>query len=236
MQETEINQPATPEDNLPVTEPISETVGNPLTKQSFFTFNLGALLGTVALLGVIFLFLQQYICEIKQPALPVLPIQKASGKALSVVFVNTDTLNVHYEFVKSLRSELEAHGKKLQSEVLNEQAALEKEAAEFQSKMAANQIPEDKAKAQYEQLMQRQQNLMEKKERYTQQVAEMEMKMNILLVDSVTAFLKRFNRQYQFDYILTYKTAGEILVGNDTLDITQTVLEALNQEYRLRKK
>jgi outer membrane protein len=236
MQETENNQPTSPEEIIPAGENLSPITENQNVKPPFFTFNMGTLLGALALLGVIFMFLQQNFCKVEQPTLPVLPVQKVSGKSLSVVFVNTDSLNEHYEFVKSLRSELEAHGKKLQTEVLNEQASLEKEAAEFQSKMAANQITEEKAKIQYEQLMQRQQSLMEKKERYTQQVAEMELKMNIRLVDSVTAFLKRFNRNYNFDYILTYKTAGEILVGNDTLDITRTVLEALNQEYRQRKK
>ena len=90
----------------------------------------------------------------------------------------------------------------MQTEVLSEQAALEKEANEFQRQMAANIIPEEKAKVLYEQLMQKQQMLMEKKERYTQQVAEKEMNMNFRLIDSVTAYLKRYNRQYQFDYII----------------------------------
>jgi outer membrane protein len=52
----------------------------------------------------------------------------------------------------------------------------------------------------------------------------------------VTAFLKRYNRQYQYDYIMGYKTGGEILVSNDTLDITRSVLDALNKEYNDRKK
>jgi outer membrane protein len=77
---------------------------------------------------------------------------------------------------------------------------------------------------------------MQKKDQYTQQVAEQEMNMNIRLVDSVTAFLKRFNRNYHFDYIMGFKTGGEILVSNDTMDITRTVLEELNKEYQQRKK
>ncbi len=60
--------------------------------------------------------------------------------------------------------------------------------------------------------------------------------MNMKLVDSVTTFLKRFNRQYRFDYILGYKTGGEILIANDTLDITRSVMEVLNAEYQQRKK
>ena len=163
-------------------------------------------------------------------------VQKASGKALSVVFVNLDSLNAHYEFVKILRRDLEGTGKKLQTEVLSEQSALEKEANDFQRQVSANAISEDKAKVIYEQLMQKQQVLMQKKERYTQQVADQEMSMNVRLVDTVTTFLKKFNRQYRFDYILGYKSGGEILVANDTLDITKSVLDVLNEQYQQRKK
>ncbi|MEI6433359.1 MAG: OmpH family outer membrane protein [Bacteroidota bacterium] len=205
-------------------------------KPSFFTFNFNTLLGGLALVGLIALSFLHFSKKNENVGAPAFPIQKVSGKSLSVVFVNTDSINMHYEFVKILRRDLESSGKKLQTEVLAEQSALEKEAADFQRQMGSNLIPEDKAKVIYEQLMQKQQALMDKKERYTQQVAEQEMNMNIRLVDSVTAFLKRFNRQYRFDYIMGYKTAGEILVANDTLDITKSVLGELNREYQQRKK
>ena len=204
-------------------------------RKPFFVFNFNTLLGGLSLVGVVALLLIHLGKESPKPA-PLLPVQKSSGKSLSVVFVNTDSLNTHYDFVKVLRRDLESTGKKLQSEVMAEQSSLEKEAADFQQKVAANQIPEEKAKLIYEQLMQRQQALMQKKEKYTQQVSEQELNMNLRLVDSVTAFLQRFNRNYHFDYIMGYKTAGEILVANDTLDITATVLEALNKEYQQRKK
>ena len=123
----------------------------------------------------------------------------------------------------------ETTGKKLQNEVLSEQMALEKEANEFQQKMASHAIPEEKATVIYNQLMQKQQALMQKKDQYTQRVAEQETKMNIVLIDSVTNFLRRFNRQYNFDYILGYKYGGEVLVANDTLDITRVALDALNK-------
>ncbi|MEI7983868.1 MAG: OmpH family outer membrane protein, partial [Bacteroidota bacterium] len=147
-----------------------------------------------------------------------------------------DSLNNHYEYVKILRRDLESTGKKLQSEVLAEQAALEKEGAEFQHQVSANIISEEKAKIVYEQLMQKSSLLDQKKQRYTQQVADHEMNMNLQLIDSLTTFLKRFNRQYKFDYIMGYKSGGEILIANDTLDITKSVLDALNTEYQQRKK
>jgi outer membrane protein len=202
----------------------------------FFTFNINTVLSLILLAGLIVLYILHFSAKKETTPGLALPVQKAGGKSLSVVYVNIDSLNTHYDFVKILRRDLESTGKRLQSEVLAEQAALEKEANELQQKMSTNAITEEKAKVIYEQLMQKQQGLMQKKEQYTQRVAEQETNMNIRLIDSVTNFLRRFNRNYKFDYIMGYKYGGEILVTNDTLDITRPVLDALNKEYLSRKK
>jgi len=201
----------------------------------FFTFNLNTIPGLIALAGLIVLYILYFTGRQAENASAPVALQK-SGKALSVVFVNLDSLNIHYEYVKVLRSDLEGTGKRLQTEVLSEQSALEKEAADFQRQVAGNSIPEEKAKGIYEGLMQKQQKLMEKKDRYTQQVAEQEMGMNLRLIDTVTNFLKRYNQKYGYDYIMGFKAGGEILISNDTLDITKDVLEAINKEYQARKK
>jgi outer membrane protein len=161
---------------------------------------------------------------------------KSSGKSVRVVFVNIDSLNNQYTFVKKLKTDLEATGKRFETEILSEQAAFEKEATAFQKQVAANAIPEDKAKIQYEALMQRQQALVEKKDRYTQQVAEKEQAMHVTLLDTVTNFLKRYNRNYKFDYILGLANAGQILLASDTLDITKDVVKELNKEYQEKGK
>ncbi len=233
MQEETLETPGEAREETPLTvaaEPRSPGPG----RAPFFVFNFNTLLALILLAGLAVLYALHFRGA-KEAATP-LAVQKAPGKALTVVFVNTDSINAHYEFVKSLRAELEGTGKRLQSEVLSEQSRLEKEADDFQKKIAASQITEEKAKLEYERLMQKQQELMQKKEHYTQLVGEQEMNMNLRLVDSVTAFLKRFNRTYGFDYIMGYKAGGEILVSNDTLDITGPVLEALNREYQQRKK
>ncbi len=236
MQEENFEKPQdneVPENMLPVQENMAKPAD---AKSPFFIFNFNTLLGLVLLVGLAVLYVL-FFSRGKSSERPVqLNVQNASGKSLSVVYVNLDSLNNHYEFVKILRRDLESTGKKLQSEVLAEQAALEKEGAEFQRQVSANIISEEKAKIIYEQLMQKSSLLDQKKQRYTQQVADHEMNMNIQLVDSVTTFLRRFNRQYKFDYIMGYKTGGEILIANDTLDITKSVLDALNTEYQQRKK
>jgi outer membrane protein len=165
-----------------------------------------------------------------------LAFQKSGEKSVKVVFINIDSLNNQYLFVKKLKTDLEATGKSLEAVILSEQAAFEKEATSFQKQAAANAIPEDKAKIMYEALMQKQQALADKKERYTQQVAEKEQAMHLTLLDTVTNFLKRYNRTFKFDYILGYANAGQILLASDTLDITGDVVKELNKEYKEKGK
>jgi outer membrane protein len=203
-------------------------------KKNLFTFS--NIISIVLLIGLIVLYVLFFTSKRAEEPKASFALLKSGNKALSVVFVNIDSLNEKYEFVKILRSDLEGTGKRLQTEVLAEQSNFEKEAAEFQKQVASNSIPEEKAKMVYEALMQKQQAIVEKKERFTQQVANMELNMNLRLLDTITNFLKRYNAIYKFDYILTYKTAGDILIANDTLDITNDVLVSLNKEYKERKK
>ncbi|MCX6306208.1 MAG: OmpH family outer membrane protein [Bacteroidetes bacterium] len=236
MQEENIENPEPVQEVETVYTGISQIIEPAQNKVPFFAFNFNTLLGLILLVGLVVLYVLHFTGRNTQDTTIPLAVQKSSGKQLSVVYVNIDSINTHYEYVKILRKDLESTGKRLQTEVLAEQSGLEKEASDFQRQISANAIPEDKAKVIYEQLMQKQQALMQKKDRYTQQIGEQEMGMNLRLVDSVTAFLKRFNRQYQFDYIMAYKSGGEILVSNDTMDITKSVLEELNKEYQQRKK
>ncbi len=236
MQDENVNAPETTQEKENV---ILHQPDQPISveeKKPFFHFDLNTLLGLILLAGLVVLYVLFFQSRQKPETILPLNMENSSGKPLSVVFVNIDSLNFNYEYVKVLRGELERTGRKLQTEVLSEQSALEKEAATFQNQISANAISEDKAKIIYEGLMQKQQALMQKKDQYTQMVAEQEMNMNLKLIDSVTTFLKRFNRNYGFDYIMGFKTGGEILVSNDSLDITRQVLDALNKEYAGRKK
>ena len=211
--------------------PIEE---KPISKKRPF-FSQPTLVEYILLIGLVVLYVL-FLTSKKTESIVPLAFQKAGAKSTSVVFVNIDSLNSNYEFIKELKGDLEATGKRLQNEILSEQSAFEKEAADFQKQVAANAIPEEKAKTIYENLMLKQQALVDKKDRYTQQVADKEMKMNLTLLDTVTNFLKRYNRTYKYDYIMGLKTAGEILVANDTLDITNDVLIILNKAYQSKKK
>lgn len=232
MQEDYPNKPEGPqeqEQNFPITDPDE-------SKEKFNFFQGHLAIEMILLVGLAILYVLFFTSKKTAEPGPSLAVQKAGSKSVKVVFINIDSLNNQYIYVKKLKTELEATGKRLEAEILSEQTAFEKEATAFQKQAAANAIPEDKAKVMYEALMQKQQALADKKERYTQQVAEKEQGMHITLLDTVTNFLKRYNRTYKFDYILGYANAGQILLASDTLDITSDVVKELNKEYKEKGK
>ncbi|MDP4281232.1 MAG: OmpH family outer membrane protein [Bacteroidota bacterium] len=232
MQEENLSNPDIPKETG-MTEHAQEQNDTPSrTCKSWFTFQ--NITNLILLIGLIVLYVLFFTSG--KPSKPAMPARIAAKGTIKVVFVNIDTLNEKYEFVGNLKNDLEATGKKMQAEITSEQNAFEKEAADFQKQVNSNTISEERAKVVYQGLMEKQQLLVEKKEKYTQQVADKELEMNNRLLDTVTNFLKRYNRNFHYDYILGYKTAGEILLANDTLDITHEVIDALNKDYKKKAK
>jgi len=235
MQEEITNKPGEIQENQAIEPGREETGMQSAPKHPFFVFTINTVLGLVVLLGLVILYILVLTKKESQVQLP-MAVQNSKGKALNIVYLNLDSLNTKYELVKNLRKDLEATVNRLQSELKKDEAGLQKDGADFQEKVQSKAISEDKAKQIYEILMKRQQDLLEKKDRYTQMMTQQQLVMNQRLSDSLTNFLRRFNKIYRFDYIMGYKTEGEILVANDSLDISRTIIDAINKEYMDRKK
>ncbi|MCX6281070.1 MAG: OmpH family outer membrane protein [Bacteroidetes bacterium] len=235
MQEEIVNKPEEIQENSTIEKPGTTEISQQAAKHPFFVFTINTVLGLLLMVGLVILYVIVLTKKESQVQLPA-ALQNSKGKALSVVYLNLDSLNLKYELIRNLRKDLESTVNRLQSELKKDEESLQKDGADFQQKVQANAISEDKAKQIYEILMKRQQALLEKKDRYTQMMTQQQIAMNQKLTDTLTCFLKRFNRSYRFDYIMGYKSEGEILVANDTLDITRTILDAINKEYLERKK
>ncbi len=166
-------------------------------------------------------------------------LNKGEADTLSghrIAYIHTDSILAHYDFVKAKADELAEKAKKFDADITRRQKELEKEVAYFQESVKKNALSEKSAQEIYGQLMQKQQGIMELKDRYQQELAMDEANINAILVDTVTSMLKRFNKDLQFDYILGYNKNGNIFYTNPQLDITNDVLEILNNEYKAANK
>ncbi len=195
-------------------------------------FNLFGMLGFLISLALIIILLFTHRSHEKNGSKDVLAAQKAHGSSMAVAFVNTDSVLTHYDLVKKMSDDYKAKYKRLEGELNAKQSAFEKDASYFQEQVQKKALSDQSAQEIYQQLMVEQQKIAELKQKYSMEMAQNEMEMNVSVLDSVMNFLKRYNTKYKYDYILGFTKTGNILYANDTLDITKDVIRELNAEYK----
>lgn len=196
---------------------------------------LSLILSALSLLGVVVLFILHFTgAGTKSRSSLDNKAISAPNSGNTVAYIHTDSILKNYELVKDFASKLEVKTKKFAETIESKQSEFEKEAAYFEESVKRNQLSEKSAKEIYQQLSQKQQSIMEMKDEYQRELANDEYMINSLLVDTVTNFLKRYNKDLKFDYILGYNKNGNIFLTNDTFNITNQVLVELNKEYKAK--
>lgn len=192
-------------------------------------------LSIIAIVGLVVLFVMEF-SDKDEPeensSVMALPVSSAGTN--SIVFINSDLILEKYELVNKMATQLENDRKKKDADFVAKQSAYEQDAQYFQQQVQQQSISEQSAQVIYDQLMAKQQELMVLQEQYTAELAQKEYNMNLVLLDSVRNYVSRLNKKYNYDYILSYNTAGNIILAKDTFDITLPVLEGLNMEYEKR--
>ena len=193
------------------------------------------ILSVVAIIGVVFLFVTEFADNDKQEEPQhVLTMPVSSAGSNSIVFINSDLILEKYLLVNKMATQLEKERQNKDADFAAKQKAYEQDAQYFQEQVQQQAISEQSAQQIYEQLMIKQQELYELQEQYTAELAQKEYTMNLVLLDSVRNYVTRLNKKYNYDYILSFNTAGNIILAKDTFDITLPILEGLNMEYNER--
>jgi len=155
-------------------------------------------------------------------------------KEHKIAFVNVDSLLKKYKFYEVLEQKLMDKQKSLESDLNRKMAAFEKEAQEFQRKVQTNSfLSQESAQRQEQELMVKQQNLYKLREDLSDELAMESQNLEKQLLDTVTNFLKEFNANKKYDYILN---KAAMLYGDEGLDITDTLVNLLNNRYEPKGK
>lgn len=178
-------------------------------------------------------------------------VDSVSSK-LKIAYVNTDSLWNDYKLIDDLQGELEAERTKAERKVEQRTAVLEKQleqmATELQAKMAdfeskGRTMNEALRNMKMQELQSLQQNaqsfsmeadqeINDLQQRLQQKLMDQELAGTKKVQDQIKAYLKEYNQDYSFTYVLAYShEAGGILLGDPALDITKDVVAGLNEIY-----
>ncbi len=152
---------------------------------------------------------------------------------LRIAYVQLDTLMSQYQFYKDKVVELNRHGENVQSTLQQRAQALQQKAAQFQRNYENNvYTTREQVESVQASLQREQQQLAELEQRLQQELSLQADEAQQALLDSLNNYLKFYNAQRKFDYILSNIGNAPILLANPKYDITAEIVAGLNKRYK----
>jgi len=192
--------------------------------------NLSLILNIVLLAAVAHLYYLNFKKSTPSASAIVVPASAQNG--VRIAYVSADTLDAKYEWLKQQKESIEQRARNASNSLGAKKDALQKDLATFQQKYEAGNTPPADLEKEYAGLQQRGQRLQEEEERLSKALGEEQKKAFNDLYANVEAKLKTLSSQIGYDYIFSYQRGGQILLANDSLDITRQVLELLNEKEK----
>jgi outer membrane protein len=186
----------------------------------------------VLLLGLIGIYILHFTSAPKSKvnAEATAPLQKEGG--LTVAYVNTDTLLAKYQYAIDMEKELLAYKDQQESYGRKQVEQFQADYQNYLQNGASMTLTQQQQKE--AELKQRSEKLATLEQELTAKIMERQMAENTKLLNAIFAFVREYNAaNQQFDLILTKQAT---LYINPAMDITNEIVDGLNEEYKNLKK
>ena len=152
----------------------------------------------------------------------------------TIVYFNIDKVMSSYDMANELRSVVETKVNGIQAEIDRRGKKLEKDVTDFQQKIDKGLLTRSVAEAQGQKLQQQQNSYQQYAMQKNQEIQEEQQVMLNQIADAINQYILQYNEEKKFAMILT--TSGEVLpapivTGDPSLDITEELIQGLNDEY-----
>jgi len=151
-----------------------------------------------------------------------------------IYYVNYDSLAKKSTYIQQLRDESEARQTNLSRELDRRVKQFQTEVADYQQKGASMSAIQRELKEQ--ELSRKQQELVQYREDVADRLAKDEAGRADAMVDKIKTFLKQQQGLGNVAYVLAYTKQSNILLANDSLDITTRVIDGLNAQHTAEKE
>ncbi len=149
-----------------------------------------------------------------------------------IFYVQIDTVMANYDMAMDMTDELEKNVQSSDAELTSKQNAYQKEVTDYQDRYNKGLITRSEASNIEQELYTKQQELIALQQSLSEELSEQQVVMNRQLIDAIMQYLNKHSQEYNYRYVLGTSFGGNILYAHDSLDITQDVIEGLNEEYR----
>lgn len=154
----------------------------------------------------------------------------SSDQTFTIAMIDTDTIFAKYDMVVDMLHELEDVDKKLSDDFQRNANNFQKDYENYLKIGSTLTFSEQKKKE--EQLQKRQQELQQMEQRYAQQLMETRTQRNQEVQNKIFEFVETYNKTHgNYTIIMSKSRTSGVLYSLPTMDITEEVLDALNEDY-----
>lgn len=159
-----------------------------------------------------------------------------AGSPQEIAYINIDTVIFKFDMFSDRRNDLLEKQKSAEAELTSKGTKYERGAKDYQEKVSKGLVTRATAAEMEQSLIKQQQELVALRDKLQGNLMEEEQVMNRQILEYITDFLEANKTDYQYNYILGKSFGSVVLYGDTTLDITQKVLDAINEKYKEEKK
>ncbi len=188
-----------------------------------------------------------FVLYVKKPsATTVAPAQSASlttvdttadGKVVPstsfpIAYVIVDSVMHNYLYYQKLQKQYQNMVSAEDAKLQRKAEMFQKDVQEYQYQVENRIITSANAQTKEAELSQRQQNLYAEQQSKQQELSEKEQKLLDQLIDSVHECIKFYNADGKYKIILNNAYQSSVLYAEDDLNVTNQVLEVMNNRYK----
>jgi len=193
--------------------------------------NLSLIINAILAVAVIVLFV--LVLNIKSTSSNKQVITKegvvTTGK-LPIAYINIDSLLLNYQFAKDANELLIKKQEDSRLTVNTKARELQTEMGEFQRKLDNNAfLSRERAEQEQGRLQKKQQDLQALDAKLSQQLGQIQQKMSEQLRDTITKFIKEYNKDNRYQMIISNTSSDNILYAAKEYNITAEVTKILNE-------
>jgi len=152
---------------------------------------------------------------------------------LRIAYIKVDSLVVNYDFAQEIHDGFTKQQEAFTKEYGEKRNKFESQAMAFQEKVQRGGfLTQERAMQERDRLVGEEQQIGKLDQELSAKLAQMQAENNKQLLDSIMNYLKTYNKDKKYSYILN---ASEILIGDEAHNITKEVMIGLNARYAKNK-
>ncbi len=191
--------------------------------------NTGTILGGIALAAVAVLYVLHFTGAKSGGSNSDSP-KSSSHTHGHVAYFEMDSVEQHYQFIKDARDEIKKAEESISGELNGMKKGYMGRVQQLQSQ-APTMSQQDGERAQAE-INQMQVNLQQREAKLTQELQEKQFKMMKDINDKIAVFLKGYNADKRYAYIISRSPGDFVYYADSAFNITKDVIEGLNKTYK----